>query len=98
MSYRDQIKDLDLDQLVDFRSVISDAISRKQDEKKLTVWRVISRGLCYGNFRHDEYMKAVACLAKQAEEFFNDGAEYEMSMEIVAEKIPESEYEDWFND
>lgn len=98
LSYRDQIKDLDLDQLIDFRSVLSDAISRKQDEKKLTVWRVISRGMCYGNFRHDEYMKAVECLAKQAEKFFNDGDEFYMNIEIFAEKLPESEYEDWFNE
>ena len=96
MSYSDDIKDLDLDQLINFRNVISDAIERKQDEKKLIVWRVISRRLCFGNFRHDEYMKAVEKLAAQAKEFLDAGDEYSMNIEIVAEKVPESEYEEWF--
>ena len=69
---RDEIRVLDLDQLRSLREFVGDLIARKESETRRTVWRVCSDGICYGNFREEEYLKAVAFLAEKAAEIDAD--------------------------
>lgn len=51
------------------------------------------------NFREEDYLKAVECLAAEAEKINADehSTNKERELRIVAERVPASEYEGWFN-
>ncbi|WP_140921054.1 hypothetical protein [Limnobaculum xujianqingii] len=97
-SYKERIANLDLYQLKDFQNAIQHAIAEKQAEERRTVWRVFCGHFTVGNFRSDEYLKAVECLATAAKKAHsidcNDREELQFSIE--AERVPVSEYEGWF--
>ncbi|WP_312740471.1 hypothetical protein [Cedecea neteri] len=96
---RESIRELDLRQLESLSEFVSKLINSKKAERKRTVWRVCVRGMCYGNFREDEYLKAAEFLAAKAKEIDADpiNDRRDRQLEIVGERVPDSEYEEWFN-
>ena len=96
---RDEIRTLELDQLRSLREFVGDLIARKEAESRRTVWRVCSDGICLGNFREDEYLKAVAFLAEKASEIDADPTSdsRDRRMEILSHRVIESEYEGCFD-
>ncbi len=96
---RDEIRAFELDQLRSLREFVGDLIARKEDEPRRTVWRVCSDGICFGNFRENEYLKAVAFLAEKAAEIDADPTSdrRDRRMEILSLRVIESEYEVWFD-
>lgn len=96
MSYKDRIKGLTLDQLRCFSSVINKTIDQKKSEEKRIVWRVCDKWVCHGNFREDDYLSAVKCLAEQAEKLHSENKIDSMGISIERENVPISEYESWF--
>ncbi|HEM7186232.1 TPA: hypothetical protein U2I61_000674 [Providencia rettgeri] len=98
MSWKSQIEGLSLEQLRNFRDAINESIRQKEDEKKRTVWRVCGRWQSYGWFREDDYLGAVEKLRELAEKLNDDGEPKHLSISIEPEFVPESEYEDWFNE
>lgn len=96
---RDEIRNYDLSQLNSLREFIQELITSKNNQSKRTVWRVCSWGICHGNFREDEYLKAAAFLLEKSKEIHADehSCRREKQLEIIGEKVPESEYEDYFN-
>ncbi|WP_405470635.1 hypothetical protein ACGTI2_08355 [Morganella morganii] len=96
MSWKSEIEGLDIDQLRNFRDAINEAISQKEEETKRTVWRVCDRWMCLGNFREDDYLSAVDLLVETAKQRNAEGDMESMSIEIVRQRVPESEYESWF--
>ncbi|CDK64362.1 hypothetical protein [Morganella morganii IS15] len=52
--------------------------------------------MCLGNFREDDYLSAVDLLVETAKQRNAEGDMESMSIEIVRQRVPESEYEDWF--
>ena len=96
MSRKSQIEGLNIDQLKDFREVISQAITQKQREKMRLIWRVRNRWNTFGDFREDDYLGAVNRLVETANKLNADGDTYSMSISIEQWPIPESEYEGWF--
>ncbi|EES7498731.1 hypothetical protein GW737_11630 [Escherichia coli] len=97
---RDEIRTFDLDQLRSLCEFVGDLIARKENEPRRTVWRVCADGICFGNFREDEYLKAVAFLAEKAAEIDADPTSgwRDRRMEILSHRVIESEYESWFDD
>lgn len=98
MSYRDIFNGYELCQLRDIRDILSEIIRDKEEEEKKIVWRVCNHYICVGNFRQEEYLKAVDCLAEQARKAYNqdnhdDG---DLRLEIERHRVPISEYEKWF--
>lgn len=96
MSWKNKIEGLDIDQLRNFREVISEAITRKEHEQKRTIWRVRNRWQTFGDFREEDYLGAVKCLVETAKKLNADGDSYSMPISIERWPIPESEYEGWF--
>ncbi|HBW9583323.1 TPA: hypothetical protein RRW88_003180 [Klebsiella pneumoniae] len=96
---RDEIRTFDLDRLRSLREFVGDLIARKEEESRRTVWRVCSDGICYGNFREEEYLKAVAFLAEKAVEIDANPTSdrRDRNMEILSHRVIESEYEGWFD-
>lgn len=96
---RDEIRAFDLDQLRALREFVGDLISKKESESRRTVWRVCSDGICFGNFREDEYLKAVEFLMEKAIEIDADPTSdrRDRRIEIISQRVIESEYEGWFD-
>ncbi|MEK0228506.1 hypothetical protein WMC70_10865 [Klebsiella variicola] len=96
---RDEIRTFDLDRLRSLREFVGDLIARKEEEPRRTVWRVCCGGICYENFREDEYLKAAEFLLKKAREIdadaFSDRSD--RRLEIISRRVIESEYEGWFD-
>ncbi|MCX9039822.1 hypothetical protein NLN82_27925 [Citrobacter portucalensis] len=94
----EQLKEYDLDQLRSLRDNVVELINSKQEEEKKTVWRVVDRYLCWGNFREDEYLLAVACLADKAKELHAEPTSdrCDRELQIVAKRVAISEYEAYF--
>ncbi|WP_221885545.1 hypothetical protein [Vreelandella populi] len=92
---------LDEDQLRHARCTIDDLLRLKKDEVKRVVWRVCDDFMCLGNFREDEYLKAVEFMAEKAKENFEkepkDKIRHKsLQIELKPERVPESEYESFF--
>lgn len=102
MGYKEMIKGFDLEQLENFHSVISGAIAEKKAEETKIVWRVCDRWLCKGNFREEDYLKAVDFMAEKAKKAHEDlkdkliRSSRDLCFEIQIELVPISEYENWF--
>lgn len=94
----EQIKGYDLDQLRALRDNVLELINSKLEEEKKTIWRVVDRWRCWGNFREDEYLLAVVCLANKAKELDANPASdrKDRELQIVGERVVASEYEDYF--
>ena len=72
--------------------------AKRREEKKI-VWRVCSGRICYGNFRTEDYLKALDCVVETGKEEW-DPADLDnpcLKIEIVAERVPASEYESYFD-
>jgi hypothetical protein len=97
MSYADYVKDMTLDDLSNLSEALENKRTRLLEEKRMTVWRVSDRWLCYGNYREEDYVKAAKCLARHAEKIYLEGERNRSDLElhIVAERMPLSEYEGW---
>ncbi|EKN4904639.1 TPA: hypothetical protein U5D73_000050 [Yersinia enterocolitica] len=101
-SYREIISGFDLEQLENFHSVISGAIAEKKAEETKIVWRVCDRWTCKGNFREEDYLKAVDFMAEKAKKAHSDleceliRSSRDLCFEIQIKRIPISEYEEWF--
>jgi hypothetical protein len=96
---RDEIRSLDLDQLRSLREFVGGLITRKEDEPRRTVWRVCSDGICLGNFKEDEYLKAATFLLEKANEIDTDplSDRRDRRLEVLSHLVIESEYETWFD-
>lgn len=94
-----QLQDYDLYQLQSLRNHINELIAQKKQEEKRVVWRVMDAFMAVDNFREEDYLKAVECLAAAAEKIHADehSTNKERELRIVAERVPTSEYEGWFN-
>ncbi|WP_035607515.1 hypothetical protein [Edwardsiella tarda] len=95
---RDEVINFDLDQLRSLQNFVVELISRKEDEPRKTVWRVCSGGVCYGNFREEEYLKAVALLLEMAKKIDEnpDSDRRDRHIDVSSIRVVESEYESWF--
>ncbi|MBT2773791.1 hypothetical protein J7J47_16330 [Halomonas sp. ISL-60] len=92
---------LDTDQLYNAQSIIAELIKKKTDEPKRVVWRVCDDFMCLGNFREEDYLKAVEFMAEKAKQKYadepNDKLRHkQLQIEIKPERVPESEYESFF--
>ena len=92
---------LDEDQLYYAQEAIEGLLKQKREESSRTVWRVCNDFMCLGNFREEDYIKAVEFMSEQAikrhEEEPKDSLHARgLEIEIKAEKVPESEYESFF--
>lgn len=91
------VKDMDLDEL----SALSESLEKRRaslhEESKKTVWRIVDRWACYGNYREEDYVKAANCLARHATNIFNEGERGfgDLELQIVGERMPASAYEKW---
>lgn len=96
---REEIRGYDLSQLNSLSEFVGELITRKKNQDKRTVWRVCSWGMCHGNFREDEYLKAAAFLLEKSKEIHADenSCRRDRQLEIVGERVPDSEYEGYFN-
>lgn len=102
MSTTEFLKSLTLDQLIFARDTAAEMIKAIREEEKKAVWRVIDRWQSHGNFRTEDYPKALACFAevaaKQFAKYGNDpqGNRHDLMLKIECEMVPASEYEEWF--
>lgn len=94
----EQLKDYDLEQLRSLRDHVLERINSKMEEEKKTVWRVVDRWTCWGNFHEGEYLLAVECLASKAKELDADpiSDRQDRELQIVGERVVISEYEGYF--
>lgn len=94
-----QVQSLELYQLRDLRRFVGELIISKENETKKTVWRIVSGGVCHGNFREEEYLNAVQFLADMARKIDSEeGSDrHDRSLLISSERVPYSEYEGYFN-
>lgn len=97
-SYSEMIEGYDVEQLRNLRDIISEKICNKEKEEKKIVWRVVNRGICYGNFREEQYVKAAEFLLEHAKETDAESSSGRLDrhLELISERVPQSEYEDWF--
>lgn len=95
----EQLNGYDLCQLRSLRDNVTERINSKLEEEKKTVWRVIDRWTCWGNFREDEYLLAVACLANKAKELDADADSdrQDRELQIVGKRVVASEYDAYFS-
>jgi len=73
-------------------------LEAKQNEKKKIVWRVCAGRMCYGSFRTEDYLKALDCVVETGKEEW-DPTDLDnpcLNIEVIAERVPESEYESYF--
>lgn len=99
MTHNEPFSGLDSIQLSNLQDIINKRLaSIKQQEKKI-VWRVYNQKMCEGNFREENYLGAVDCLAKISANLWQDDnnrTTYDLNISIVGEKVPAEEYESWF--
>lgn len=95
---RDKITELDVEQLHSLLGFVEEKIAAKSQETKRTVWRVVNRGMCYGNFREEQYVQAAEFLLKMAIKTDSDDSSDRLDrhLELISKRVPLSEYEDWF--
>lgn len=95
---RESIKKLDAEQLHSLLAFVEQNISAKEEEAKRTVWRVVNRGVCYGNFREEQYLQAAECLFNHAKLTDSNisSDRLDRHLELISKRVPLSEYEDWF--
>lgn len=96
---RNEIVRMDKMQMESLLEYLQERIREKREEEKRTVWRVCDKYLCLGNFREDEYLKAAEFLLEKAKEMSNDHSltDKERQLDLVAERVPASEYEEYIN-
>ncbi len=97
---REEIQELNNDQLHSLRDYVDQLIARKRAEKKLTVWCVGDESINHKCFRHDQYLLAVEYFEKLARSIDADkrSDRYDRELRITADRVPESEYESYFED
>lgn len=80
-----------------------DALRLSRGRKKVA-WAVTDRGLIFGWFRTEDYLKAVELLARKAAERWeradkeNPETKYELNLYIEGNRLPLSEYNALFAD
>lgn len=97
---REVIKNYDLSQLQSLDEFVKGLIAAKKNQAKRTVWRVCdSFGLVHENFREEDYQKAADFVSLVAKEMDGkpDFSPREKEIRLIGERVPESEYEDFFN-
>lgn len=97
-SITDYLSGLDESQLKFCYEKAGKMLEAKRREEKKIVWRVFSGGICYGNFRTEDYLKALDCVVETGKEEWDptDLDNPSLKIEIVAERVPASEYESYF--
>lgn len=103
MSYRDYVGKLDLYGLQCLADVINERRAKLESENRRIVWRVGDRaGWVVGNYREEDYVLALKCLAREAEKRYIKEIESGcgstlstkyLTWEVFGEKIPASEYD-----
>lgn len=102
MSTTEFLKTLTLDQLIFARDTAAEMIKAIREEEKKAVWRVTDRWMSHGNFRTEDYLKAIECFVRVAtSNFAKCGDDVQSNREdlmlrIDCEMVPASEYEGWF--
>ena len=97
---RDEIRRYDLYQLRALEEFMQGLIAAKKNEDRKTVWRLCDNsGICHANFREGEYLKAAEHFAVIAKELDSDphNTIRDRELRLVAERVPESEYDGYFN-
>lgn len=95
---------LDYRQLQFCRDECERRIRTIQEEEKKVAWAVTDRGLIFGWFRTEDYLKAVELLARKAAERWeradkeNPETKYELNLYIEGNRLPLSEYNALFAD
>ncbi len=75
-----------------------------QAEKKKVAWAVTDGSINEGWFRTEDYLKAVACFAREAEKRWKESDKtspenrHELSLQIKGVSLPESDYNSLFAD
>ncbi|AXN57773.1 hypothetical protein [Acinetobacter phage ABPH49] len=95
--YDEYVRDLGLDDLSSLSESLENRRALLRDEEKKTVWRIVDRWMCYGNYREEDYVRAAQGLAAHATKIFNDGERDrgDLELHIQAERLPASEYAKW---
>lgn len=98
MSIPDFLKGLSESQLQFCHQMSGKMIEAKNEEEKKIIWRVCAGRMCYGNFRTEDYLKALDCVVETGKEEWNpnDLDNPCLNIEVVAERVPASEYESYF--
>lgn len=104
MSTTDFLKTLEYDQLVFCRNKCDDMIRAIQAEEKKVAWAVTDGGINVGWFRTDDYLKAVECLAHEAEKRWEEEDKTNpqtrdwLNLSIRGQRLPLSQYNALFAD
>lgn len=107
MSTTEFLKTLDYDQLQFCRDKCDEMLRAIQEEQKKVAWAVTDGSFNYGWYRTEDYLKAVECLAREAENRWKEETEDEKSnpqtrnwlnFSIRGQRLPASEYEALFAD
>ncbi|EOY5692357.1 hypothetical protein ACP7OL_004609 [Salmonella enterica subsp. enterica] len=94
------IADYEIGDLLRLVDELNARVESKRQETRILIWRVIDRGVCYGNFAEHDYLKALDCLkdtgTKRWSQLANEQRKNrddtdELALCIVAEFYPESD-------
>lgn len=104
MSTKDYLKTLSYSQLLFCREECEKMIRAIQEEEKKVAWAVTDDGINLGWFRTEDYLKAVECLAHEADKRWEEEdksdpqTQYWLNLSIRGKKLPLSEYDALFAD
>lgn len=98
------IADYEISDLRQLISEIQEKVADKEKEEKVIVWRVVDRYMCYGNFKEDDYLKAVDCLKERATKCWEEQKDElrkkstdvtDLTLYVQAEFMPESDAQEY---
>lgn len=101
------LKQLDYEQLKHCRELCNNRIREIEAEENKVAWAVTDGSFNYGWYRTEDYLKAVECLACEAEKRWNEQTEEDrgnpqtrgwLNFSIQGQRLPESEYNALFAD
>jgi hypothetical protein len=97
IAYDEYVRTMDLDDLNRLEESLCIRRKKLQEEDKKIVWRVFDGWSCYGNYREEDYVKALKCLARHGEETYNSGERgmRDLQLTVEGQKMPLSEYNAW---
>lgn len=99
MTHNERLDGLDSIQLVNLQDIINKRLASIEKQEKKIVWRVYNQQMCEGNFREEDYLGAVDCLAQISANLWQNDHQrtpYDLNVSIEGERVPAEEYESWF--
>ena len=96
MNLRESINKLNYSDLCRVRGWVKEAIIRKLDEEKVSVWMVCDEDLNYACYPIDQHGKAVEKMAELALKHAESEKDMPITLMVQERKIEESELQDFY--